>query len=153
MGMDEGFKATEDFVAAAGRVRGLMADGRVARREVEQVRVAARRALGEAARLLGRVRVVAAADAAEATDRGLDAARIRQAHTNVAIGHLRRELTALRDEAANASVTAKSPAERTLEQALRQAKLEQTVKLAELLLSKEDFDALVEAMGLHRWAV
>lgn len=81
------------------------------------------------------------------------AQHIWRQHTRVAIGHLRRELKALRERAEAVSITTKSPAERLAEQAIAEAKLEQTVHLAELLLSKEDFDLLVDTLDLRKYVV
>lgn len=139
---DAGFKATEEFVAAAGAVRGLIADGRVARSDVQQVRVAARRALGEAARALGADTV---ADAAK------DREDLWRQHTNVAIGHLRAELKRLRDEANAATVTTKPVSERLMDEALAIARIEQAINLAALLLPMDDLHRLVDSLNLRAY--
>lgn len=131
--LDEGFKATEEFVAAAGKVRGLIADGRVARSEVEQVRVAARRALGDAAAALGRDRVAKAAEEAEgrATEQ-----------------MFRAQLKRLRDRCSALAVATDHPAQQYAQQAIAQARLDAVVETAELVLGYDAYRRVLRELGL-----
>lgn len=133
-----GFTAAEEFVAASGRVRGLM--DRMARGDVQQVRVAARRALGEAARAMGGDTVAGVAE---------DREDLWRQHTQVAIGHLRSQLKAqwVRRVALTAAYP-ESPAQRYAELAIAEARLDSTREMAELLLSPEDYGLLLDTLPL-----
>lgn len=146
--------AVEDFVAASGRARGMM--DRMTRAEVQQVRVAARRALAESLRTMGKDLPgdVAIAQGAAATEAEWDAreqgsAKAWAAGKTVAINHLRQQLKAqwVRRVALTAAYPG-NPAQRYAELAIAEARLDATREMAELLLSPEDFGLLLDTLPM-----
>lgn len=140
-----GFAAAEEFVSAGGRARALIADGRMAAKDVQQVRVAARRALAESIRRLGDDQA-----AQPVTDAEQGGARAWAAGRKLTIDILRKQLKAQRDRCVALSVANEAnPALRYAEQAIAEARLGSTVEMAELLLAPEDYGLLMETLGLR----
>lgn len=136
---EAGARAAMELHSAAITAGGAMRDGRMARRDVESVRANARWLVQMCEQVMGEPHPD-------------DAAAIERKRAQASIEHLRRELRHLAQEVTAPGV-AKSPAERLARQTIVSAKLGQTVRLAELLLDRKDFEALVDSLHLRSWMV
>lgn len=133
---ERGARAAMALHEAAITAGECMTDGVMERRDVQGVRANARWLVGMCEKPLGEKHP----DDTEEV--------IWRKHTAVAIGHFRTQLKERRDRCVSLSISAQHPAERYAAQAVAQARLDATVEMAELLLRKEDFRLLMDALGL-----